>query len=273
MKHCAGKVTPQHSLNNAVSDLTWQGERASHENNARIGIKLLGNKKLSSFKYCEKILVKSGSMFSNQWDEHKNYQPIKVKSYQWLVVWIKERAISLIPQFHRTYIVICEKGYFSCTCKYFELHGFACRHLLAVLSSCSDYPEPNHHDFAVCHWKEFHHYYSLGSPMNNNDTLRDQFEYLRNNDGKGPYHEPVSIANDEVVVSIPNVYESEFKFCFTNYEFSNVNYLSDFGGGYGCDVRQHITKNLSASFNCNFNGQETNVMLTVWVSLDHYLKD
>ena len=92
--------------------------------------------------------------------------------------------------------------------------------------------------------------------MNNNDTLRDQFEYLRNNDVKGPYHEPVSIAKDEVVVSIPDVYESGLKFCCTNYEFSNVNYLSDFGGGYGCDVRQPSTKNLSASFKCNFNGQE-----------------
>ena len=84
LKHCTGRVMPQHSLNNAVCALTWQAERGSQENNARICVELLGNKIWSSSKHSEKVLVKSGSMFSKQWDEHKNYQPIKVKSYQWL---------------------------------------------------------------------------------------------------------------------------------------------------------------------------------------------
>ena len=105
-----------------------------------------------------------------------------------------------------------------------------------MFSSCSDYTEPNHHDFALFHWKDFHHYYSSGSPIFGTTELQETFEFFHNNDVKGPYHDPVDKAKDEVVVSIPEVYERGLKFCCTNYEFSNVNYLSDFGGFYGCNV-------------------------------------
>ena len=66
-------------------------------------------------------------------------------------------------------------------------------------------------------------------------AFQETFEVFRNNNVKVPYHNPVSIANDEVVVTIPEVYDGELKFFYTNYEFSNVNYISDFGGVYGCD--------------------------------------
>ena len=92
--------------------------------------------------------------------------------------------------------------------------------------------------------------------MFGNTTVQKKFEFFRNDDVKGSYHDPESIANNEFVVSIPKVYYRGLKFYCTNYEFSNVNYLSDFGGVYGCDFRQPSTKNLSASFKTNFYGQE-----------------
>ena len=57
-------------------------------------------------------------------------------------------------------------------------------------------------------------------------------------------------------MSITKVYGRRLTLCCTNYGFINVNYLSDFGGVYGCYVRQPSTNNLSASFKTNFDGQE-----------------
>ena len=141
----------------------------------------------------------------------------------------------------------CHRGYFICSCKHFELNGFACRHILCVLTSCSGYKEPSHHDFSVCHWKEYHHYYSSQS----GDALSEKFDYLRDNDVIGPYHDPELVAKDPVVEIIPDEFERGLKFCCINYKFCNVNYLAEFGGVYGCTNRQNTTTNLSQSFASN----------------------
>ena len=120
-------------------------------------------------------------MFRTQWEEHNNYKLIRLNSYQWLVFWIYGNA-SLIPQFHQKYGVKRQKGYFTCSSKNFELHGFSCRHVLVVLSSCYDYTEPNHPDFTLCHWKEFHYYSSLGSPTSCTSMLQENFDTLPYND-------------------------------------------------------------------------------------------
>ena len=97
----------QHSLNNASSALNRHGERVSHNSRERLGDEVMGSKTSISSKYLEKFLVKSDLMFRNQWEEHNNYQSIRVKYYQWLVIRIKEKATSAITQFHHTYVVIC----------------------------------------------------------------------------------------------------------------------------------------------------------------------
>ena len=82
----------------------------------------------SFFTFLDKILVKSTTIFKRQWDERINYDPIKVREHQWLIILIKDRKQSLIPQFYRTYVVNCDNGVFTFSCMYSELNGFACRH-------------------------------------------------------------------------------------------------------------------------------------------------
>lgn len=76
----------------------------------------------------------------------------------------------------------------------FYLHGFACRHVMVVLSSRYNYTETSQHDFAPCYWKEYYHYYSLVPPNFGTTTLQEKSEVFWNNDLKGLHHDPVSIA-------------------------------------------------------------------------------
>ena len=192
-------------------------------------------------------------MFKRQWDERTNYASIKVTKDEWLVIRTADRKPSVIPQFSRTYTVRCKDGFFTCSCKHFELNGFACRHVLKVITSCSDYTEPTHHDFSVCHWKEYYLYSLSGS----NKLLHDKLQFLRDNDITGPYHNPESVAKDKIVDIIPDEYERGSKFCCINYNFGNINYLATTPDVYGLQTRKYVTKNLSGSFEHNFEAHKT----------------
>ena len=267
MKSCASKVTPQCTIPKAVSALCRQADRSVALSRGKVCNEASGSKTWSSFAFLDKILVKSTAMFKRQWDERTNYDSIKVREHQWLVIRTKDRKPSLIPQFYRTYVVNCDHGFFTCSCKHFELNGFACRHLLKVLTSCSDYTEPTHHDFSVAHWKEYH---LRSSTISSSDTLQDKFMYLQDHDVIGPYHDPNSVRKDAVVDIMPVEYEKGHKFCCINYSFGNVNYLGNFGHVYGCHARKHVTSNLTKSFEKNFEAdnvdcdsdrQDTNISL------------
>ena len=98
-QNSGGKVTPQCSIPKAVSALTRQGERSCQQSQNKVCNEVRGSKTWSSSTYSDKILVKSESMFKAEREERKNYNSIKVKIDQWLVIHHAERKPSLIPQF------------------------------------------------------------------------------------------------------------------------------------------------------------------------------
>ena len=53
--------------------------------------------------------------------------------------------------------------------------------------------------------------------------MSEKFDYLRDNDVIGPYHDPELVTKDPIVEIIPNEFERGLKFCSINYNFCNVN--------------------------------------------------
>ena len=253
IKHCYGAVVPRHALNKCVELLTAQGDRTSKLNEESVCVEVNHHKPWTSLKCGEKLLSKSESLQRQQWVRRKEYNVLKVQRMRWFVAWGGARDKSIIPIFNRTYIVESRDGYFFCSCKFYECNGYCCSHLLAVLSSCTGYGEPSHHDISITHWKEYYMYAFTRATDPGIVAISKMFNFLLSNDAVGPYHDPIKYQKDPIATHIPDQFSKGLSISCWNYDLSSINYLNASLGPFGVNQCTNLMGDIESSLLTNSN--------------------